>query len=323
MFVIGTSALEFWRLRRMQHPHAPMAGLPYARVSAVDAVAPPDAFVVSACKDPLAGLSLPVHVAVAAPQGRRTSRLKTCRVVGTPLTSRTFVRVEPRLFVAAPELAYVQVAAELSPVEAIWLGFELCGSYALDAANYNLAPLTSVDRLATQLARLRGVVPTARLARVQRQLVHIKNDSASPAETQLAMLYALPRAWGGMGFAHPVLNCVVTPTKRQAAGVAQPSFRCDLFWPHARVGVEYDSDAFHTGAERIARDAARRNALEYVGVTVVVVTKDQLYDAGAFCRTAEQLAAHLGVRLRLRDRSYDWGARYHDLRSQLLYRDSV
>lgn len=42
-------------------------------------------------------------------------------------------------------------------------------------------------------------------------------------------------------------------------------FRCDLLWPTASLCVEYDSDMFHTGSQKIARDARRRNALASLG----------------------------------------------------------
>jgi very-short-patch-repair endonuclease len=50
----------------------------------------------------------------------------------------------------------------------------------------------------------------------------------------------------------------------------------DLLWRSARVIVEYDSDAFHSGPAAGRRDAARHNALTALGYTVIHVTRDEL-----------------------------------------------
>ena len=72
-------------------------------------------------------------------------------------------------------------------------------------------------------------------------------------------------------------------------------FSCDLFWPDGGVAVEYDSDMFHTGSERIARDSERRNALSYLGISVVTVTRRQVMSAVGCDRIARLLEKHLGI----------------------------
>ena len=72
-------------------------------------------------------------------------------------------------------------------------------------------------------------------------------------------------------------------------------FCCDLLWPEARVAVEYDSTMFHTGARRIAADSERRNALAYLGVDVVSVTRDQLMDPLRMDGVVRLLQKTLGV----------------------------
>lgn len=82
------------------------------------------------------------------------------------------------------------------------------------------------------------------------------------------------------------------------------------------MAVEYDSDAYHTGAERIASDASRRNALSYLGNAVVTVTRAQVLDCDGMDKTARAIAKLLGKRLRFDDRT--WKPARLALRRELL-----
>jgi hypothetical protein len=55
-----------------------------------------------------------------------------------------------------------------------------------------------------------------------------------------------------------------------------PTYRLDLAYPHARVAVEYDGEAFHSTPEQRERDRRRREHLRDLGWTVIVVTKGDL-----------------------------------------------
>ena len=89
-----------------------------------------------------------------------------------------------------------------------------------------------------------------------------------------------------------------------------------MLWPEKKVAVEYDSTLCHTGAERIAEDAARRNALESLGLTVVTATWRQVENYREYNRFARILAGHLATRMR--PRCCDYPSRQLSLRSELL-----
>lgn len=76
-------------------------------------------------------------------------------------------------------------------------------------------------------------------------------------------------------------------------------FRCDLFWPDAKLALEYDSDMFHSGAEKINRDSARRSSLEALGVHVVSVTSRQVNNPAELDKLAHIVGNKLGKRLRI------------------------
>ena len=112
------------------------------------------------------------------------------------------------------------------------------------------------------------------------------------------------------------MNASVPLGRRNSWSTDKSFFRCDLLWPEKKVAVEYDSTLCHTGAERIAEDAARRNALESLGLTVVTATWRQVENYREYNRFARILAGHLATRMR--PRCCDYPSRQLSLRSELL-----
>jgi len=140
-------------------------------------------------------------------------------------------------------------------------------------------------------------------------------------ETVLTMLLTLSYKLGGYGFALPRLNFPKTIATENSKTLALTKYFCDLYWPKAAVDVEYDSEAYHTAPERVSRDAIRRNALSSVGVTVVTVSRRQIYSAVGFKEVAELLSKLLHKRLQYVQPEF---SKHHaELRSQLLPKPSM
>jgi hypothetical protein len=230
------------------------------------------------------------------------------------------VETEDNFRVSSPEYCFLQMAASLSLIELIQLGFEFCGSYgfhggrisgleALKAETetgfFSCQPLTSVAQISRIITRLQGSYGSGRALQA---LNFIADASASPMETVLTILLSLPYRYGGYGFALPLLN---HPIDR---GLSR--YRCDLYWPKAKLAVEYDSDQFHTGADRIAQDSIRRNTLALLGIEVVTVTWQQIRTASKFREVAFLLSKRLGKRLTFKDPQFT--AAHLVLKSQLL-----
>ncbi|OUO90056.1 hypothetical protein B5F40_08535 [Gordonibacter sp. An230] len=208
------------------------------------------------------------------------------------------------------------LASQLSLAELIGVGCELCGFYAPSDEDEGFTvrePLTTPVRLGRAVRAARGM-HGVKLAR--RALSYVMPRSRSPMETAQALLLCLPRSLGGQGFAHARLNERVPLAKAARSQLGRDHVECDLYWPRMRVAVEYDSDRYHTGPERIARDARRRNALAEGGVTVFTMTRDQLFDPAAFRRCARMIATCL----KRRGPSYDIESlrREDDLRRAVL-----
>jgi len=226
------------------------------------------------------------------------------------------------LMVSAPEFCFLQMAECLTLVNLIELGYELCGGYSIPLADeqnipengfYNRAQLTSVLKLKVFLEEMPGVKGHQQAMRALR---YILDGSASPMETKLAMFLTLPYRLGGFGFSFPALNKRIVLTKTARKYFSKAYYVCDLFWSDDKVAVEYDSDQYHTGAERIASDSKRRNALASSGIRVVSVTKNQLYDRVELESIARTIARYLNKRLFPTKSSF--AAAHQKLRKQLL-----
>ena len=90
----------------------------------------------------------------------------------------------------------------------------------------------------------------------------------------------------------------------------------DLLWrPHDLI-LEYDSDAFHVGTEKLHADAIRRTQLQAAGYTVVTLTKGQLDDSEAFACVVDALRRGMGKGSRPRNLT-DVAQREAQLRGEL------
>lgn len=226
------------------------------------------------------------------------------------------MRVQDGLYVCSAGLCFFQHAAWLDTARLALLGCELTGAYAMRA----VSPYGVVDRpaLATPralrelLERCHGVtgVRTAQAA-----LECVLPNAASPMEARVGLMLSMPRKMGGYGLPQPELN-LRFDVSGDARRVSNKQFyRGDLCWKDAGVALEYDSDAAHTGPERIAADTKRRNALAYMGITVLGVTRRQVRDFEEFDRLARIVAKLLGASLR--ERGQNQRERHRSLHTQL------
>lgn len=244
------------------------------------------------------GLSLPVHLLVDRSEKRPSTGWAVCHTRNAPLPRGSLLHISDGLFVVSPELCFAQLPASHPLPEQVSIGHELCGSYRLDGS-FDLPPLTTVAKLnsyAQRAAGMDGIVQTRRALR------YVLPGSASSMETTLAMLLDLPAMMGGDSLSFPQLNKRIDPAKRTRGLASQSFYKCDLYWEKAKLAVEYESNLYHTGAHRLAKDSKRRDELTAMGVTVITVTASQVYNLREYDKLARTIARHLGERLPKRDR---------------------
>lgn len=286
-----TSALEYWRSVRIGSRSFRAVEDPRSLL-----VCPPK-------KEDLAEpgpwwLTRPLHVLVGEATSRRVSSEVVSHVQSGPLPARAILDTQNGFCVCSPELCFVQTARSLGLAKTIELGYELCGTYDISVDDLReCAPLTSVERL-TAFVEAVGAVHGKRTA--VRALRYVVDGSASPRETILTMLLCLPYSLGGYGIPMPLLNYKVDLGKREQRIAGRGSLRCDLYWPDAKLAVEYEGQ-IHAEPDRISKDSMRRDALISRGITVVTVTKWQLNDGGELNGIAHVIAERVGKRLRYKD----------------------
>ena len=178
---------------------------------------------------------------------------------------------------------------------------------------YGHPQLTSKKAIMALTARLKGANGQKKACRALR---YIADGSASPMETILFMLLTLPHSLGGYGLPPPVFNRRIGPRNAARQGFGKAYYKCDLFWPDADFAVEYDSDLYHTGADRIADDSDKRLDLAKNRITVITVTNRQIRDVNAFEGIAKLIAGRLNKQLRYGNRRKFLEAR-RELRSLL------
>ena len=230
------------------------------------------------------------------------------------------------LYVCAPEFVYLQVAAQSDRLETIYAGFSLTADYRIDA----LAPagvvnrgdigcdgrLTSRERIAAYLIECDGL-PGIRSA--TRLLKYVREGSRSPRESGLCMMLYLPTKYGGCALGDATLNKsysfadgrtrlgdakrveripdIVLEARPEWTSIGEPS----LAEPAATrtVAVDYDSDAAHSGSEKMESDVSRRNDMTMIeGVAHFTVTTSQAND----CKSMKRLCDRIRRKLRLRKR---------------------
>lgn len=235
----------------------------------------------------------PVSILVSHEANRRRSRGLSPRIWSGKHPSRSFYKIAQNLYISTPEATFLQLGKELSLIQLITVGYELCGSYGLSVQSSSgflrREPRSNPQLIERYLEKCEGIHGVKAAKRASSYLV---KGSASPMESLLSMLLCLPPSLGGFGLPRPELNC---PIETNEGSVAMR--RCDLCWPDQQFALEYDSDTFHSDASKLHLDSSRRSALEKAGVHVVSVTKNQVFDRGQLFNLATIASKRLGKRL--------------------------
>lgn len=240
----------------------------------------------------------PLDLVVADRSSRSNSKRVQCHVWTMPPRGTWHYDLGSSLALSSPEACFLQLARTLDDLTLMKVGFELCGSYSLDESLRvgfrTRAPLTDVASL-RRFADKMGAAKGAK--RAQRCLRFVRDNSASPMETCLALMLGLPNRFGGYGLGVPELNVLVSAPADARRKVGHSNYHCDLLWPRHRVAVEYNSREFHLEERAVARDSARMNDLALFNVTVFTVTRLQIADIGETERLVRLIAGSMGKRL--------------------------
>lgn len=267
--------------------------------------------------DLLSRYEQPLHIMVDRSVARRCPDSLAPHYSESTLPRGSYIEVSKDLFIASPELTFVQMASKIEAGKLAAIGYELCGRYSIQAASQRgfteRLPITTPRRIASfaeRATRVAGAPMARSLAR------HLLANSASPAETQIAALLTLPKNKGGFGLPKPLLNMPLEVRGEAARLTHKHKLIGDAVWPDKKLIVEYDGKQDHLGPAKLAEDVERRDALRAMGYSVIVVTARQLYNAEAFREITKMIASELGWRIRITTQDFD--SKHQQLRNELL-----
>mgnify|MGYP006981053539 FL=1 len=230
---------------------------------------------------------------------------------------------ESSLCVVSPEVLFLEMAAQLSGIELVKLGYELCGVYSLPMSQPNYAgtprgysrrkALTSVARLTAHVASQSNnrSVKKARWA-----LRYVLDGSASPRETELSMLMVLPRKLGGYGLRKPEIRHEFATSSEVLLFLSGKSTAFALHWPDAGLLLRY-GDRAHKGNDGDRKRNRHLVSLGVAGSMVLHVTNRDIRHAESLDEVADAVARCHGRHLR-NDLQYDFAARQAELRERVL-----
>jgi hypothetical protein len=221
------------------------------------------------------GIGSPLHILSATSAARPRGAGVTSHRLGLyEIPAGLLWRLEPNVYVCGPELTFIQMAMQLGPVGRSVLGHELCGAYSqfarMISGFYDRPPLTTLADI-RRVADLMGGVRGVGIAR--KALRWVREGSRSPMETVVSNMLFLPSSEGGYGFAAPTLNHRVTLDDAASAITGTSCCYVDMSWPELRLGIEYDSSAWHADAEK---DRRRREALAHMDWSIYSIQLDDV-----------------------------------------------
>ena len=268
---------------------------------------------------------IPLHCVVPKPRNRRNIKDGHCHVFGGEMNAIRLhkSRDESSLCVVSPEVLFLEMAAQLSGIELVKLGYELCGVYSLPMSQPNYAgtprgysrrkALTSVARLTAHVAsqNKNRSVKKARWA-----LRYVLDGSASPRETELSMLMVLPRKLGGYGLQKPEIRHEFVTSSEVLLFLSGKSTAFDLYWPDVGLLLRY-GDQTYTGNDDNQKRNCYLSSLDVVGSRVLRVTNRDIRHAESLDEVADAVARCHGRHLR-NDLQYDFAARQAELRERVL-----
>lgn len=296
IFISHESALEFWTSPVHCDSHAIRAtnsrALPGRPCSSGKAE--------HLLETALLGMSRPLHICIKSGLGvPRTASLYAHRCKTELLPGQSFWQVERDLYVASPELCFLQASPSLSVIEQIKLGYEFCGSYTLDDTDLrgfrNRAPLTTARKLSSFANRAKSLPGRAQAARAAQ---YVLDNSASPMETAAVMMMFLPRNLGGYGLPSPKLNQEIRTARIDGFGAARRSRKGDFVWERHKLIVECDSKLAHGQSADIARDSKRRSELIREGFEVITLTYSEMSSIAHFNNFIQNVAHRIGYQMR-------------------------
>lgn len=170
---------------------------------------------------------------------------------------------------------------------------------------YGCEPATTVS----ELLAISRWAKSSKYATFRKAVRHVRSGSASVMESIMYGVFGLPMSHGG--FACNSLSKEGMQLNKRidfdptAAAMASgiPYAICDTYIHAARTALEYNGE-YHETPRSALHDAKRNNGLKGMGISVIVITREQMCDIPALEAVAISLYRAAGRRFRYRISGY-------------------
>lgn len=234
---------------------------------------------------------------------------------------------------ASPLFILLTMAPSVSTVHLAMAAFEFCGAFSIFHPSTELQ--RHLDRLSNQrliwpggwkqvrdsqrkptslwkrdplieLKDLHAFVQKTEGMRGHKKLAHaarlVTGIAYSPFEVQASILLGAPRTQGGEGFGPFINNQRIALTQQAAKLAGQSTCYADIFFggteKHQDIDIECHGHMIHDGGAKAGLDANRTLALQSMGIEVMLLTSEQLYNPQRFEAFVNYLADTLCVHQR-------------------------
>lgn len=237
-----------------------------------------------------------VELVVPNSEDRHYGQAK-CHVWSGSLPPGSVRRLEKGVYVSSPEFLFLQMASRLPFVRLVQFGYELCALHTvrLPGSNYLELknPLTSADRIASYLD---GCSSLFGAKQARKAIPWVLDRSRSPAETDFAISFTLPRMKGGQAIRGLELNKEFPLTKKEQRLAGKWHYEVDFCFEGIPDAFEYYGEESHEGPIRTVKDIRRESILKSKGVIVHGITKTQVKNVKELERLAELVTKSRGKR---------------------------
>jgi len=224
---------------------------------------------------------------------KKKHNIHVCKL---PLPQSTIIK-HGNVFVASPELVFLELANQMDMNRLILLGLQMCSHPPGEPSK----ALTTKRKLTIFLEKTQRHFGHRKAVRALR---YVQNGSASIMESIAFMILTLPNSYGGFALCGAVFNHEINLETKDKRYRRQKKCFVDLFYKNARLAVEYDSFTHHSRPSEQSRDLLRATSLENLGIEVVRFSTVQLYDKDACKEFAQNLATHLGKKIIIRTKKF-------------------
>lgn len=292
--LINQSAMEFWKGKMPN-----VFGYNYKKRILCDL---PSEYQVSSKEavwvSELLGLKLPLSLYSGFVNQHHTGINYKSYFQKVPLPKRCFFEIpDMNIYVASPELTFLQGARYLDFASLVRLGFDLCAQYYVDDSTIygqsSRIPITTPEHIRNFI---NGCPPMRGSKKAERAAFHILGLSNSPMESTLAVILCLPMRLGGYGLDGMEMNGYIELSARGRRLVGRSGIRGDLVWRQNMLALEYNSKTAHNTDAAFYNDSNRTTALKDSGWKCIAVTPSNIKSFEAMENLAGIIRKQLGLR---------------------------